>query len=166
MQHLWWELNVWNSLDLQLNFKVIRFRASCYLRTLLCRCVVMIWSKVCQVLVTQSCLTLCDPMDYSSPGSSVHGISQARILEWVAISFSRGSSWPRDGTQVFWIAGRFFTVWATREAQNVPSHPSDSFSFLPYIQPDSISQPCNGFASREMEHIQVEFMSGTSWPNP
>ena len=99
MQHLWWELNVWNSLDLQLNFKVIRFRASCYLRTLLCRCVVMIWSKVCQVLVTQSCLTLCDPMDYSSPGSSVHGISQARILEWVAISFSRGSSWPRDGTQ-------------------------------------------------------------------
>ena len=49
-------------------------------------------SSVCIVLVTQSCLTLCDPMDYSSPGSSVHGILQVRILEWVVISFSRGSS--------------------------------------------------------------------------
>ena len=58
---------------------------------------------------------LCDPMDYSPPGSSVHGILQARILECVAISYSRGSSWTRDWTQVFWIAGRFFTVWATRE---------------------------------------------------
>ena len=58
--------------------------------------------------VTQSCLTLCDPMDCSPPGS-VHGILQARILEWVAISFSRGSSQPRDRTQVSRIAGRFFT---------------------------------------------------------
>ena len=49
----------------------------------------------------------------SPPGSSVHGISQARILEWVAISFSRGSFWPRDQTQVFCIADRFSTVWAT-----------------------------------------------------
>ena len=58
-----------------------------------------------------------DPMDYSPPGSSVHGTLQARILEWVAIPFSRASSWPRDRTQVSCIAGRFFTVWATREAQ-------------------------------------------------
>ena len=50
----------------------------------------------CVCLVAQSCLTLCDPMDYSLPGSSVHGILQARILQWVAISFSRGSSQPRD----------------------------------------------------------------------
>ena len=50
-------------------------------------------------------------------GSSVHGIFQARILEWLAISFSRGSSWPRDRTQVSWIVGRHFTVLATREAQ-------------------------------------------------
>ena len=48
----------------------------------------------------QSCLTLCDPMDYSPPGPSVHGILQARILEWVAVPSSRGSSWPRDQTQV------------------------------------------------------------------
>ena len=65
------------------------------------------------VLVTQSCLTLCDSMDCSLPGSSVHGIFQARILEWVAISFSRGSSRPRDQTQVFCIAGRFFTIRTT-----------------------------------------------------
>ena len=57
-------------------------------------------------------------MDCSLPGSSVHGIFQARVLEWVAISFSRGSSQPRDQTQVSSIADRYFTVWATREAQN------------------------------------------------
>ena len=62
--------------------------------------------------VTQSCLSLCDPMDYSLPGFSVHGIFQARVLEWVAISFSRGSSWPRDQTQISCIAGRCFTLWA------------------------------------------------------
>ena len=67
------------------------------------------------VLVFQSCLTLCDPVDYSLPGSSVHGILQARILEWVAISFSRGSSQPRNQTQVSCIVGRFFIVWATRD---------------------------------------------------
>ena len=69
------------------------------------------------VLGAQSRLTLCSSMDCSSPDSSVHGILQTRILEWVAIPFSRGSSQPRDQTPVFCIAGRFFTVWATREAQ-------------------------------------------------
>ena len=67
--------------------------------------------------VTQSCLTLCDPMDGNLSGSVVHGIFQARILEWAAISFSRGSSQPRDRTWVFCIADSRFTVWATREAQ-------------------------------------------------
>ena len=69
-----------------------------------------------KALVTHSCLTLCDPMDCSPPGFSVHEICQARILEWVAISSFRGSSRPRDQTQVSGIAGEFFTVWATREA--------------------------------------------------
>ena len=69
-----------------------------------------------KVLVAQSCPTLCDPMNCSPPGSSVQGILQAGTLEWVAISFSRGSSQPRDWTQVSWIAARFFTFWATREA--------------------------------------------------
>ena len=58
------------------------------------------------------------PMDCSPPGSSVHGILQARILEWVVISFSRGSSPPINQTWVSCIAGRFFTNWATREAIN------------------------------------------------
>ena len=63
-----------------------------------------------KVLVAQLCPTLCDPMDCSLPGSSVHGIFQARILEWVAIPFSRRSSQPRNQTQVSCVAGRFFTV--------------------------------------------------------
>ena len=61
------------------------------------------------VFVTLSCPTLCDPVDYSPTGSSVHGIHQARILEWVVIAYSRGSSRPRDQTQVSCIAVRFFT---------------------------------------------------------
>ena len=68
-------------------------------------------------LVGQSCLTLCDSVDYSPPGFSVHEILQARILEWAAIPFSRGSSPPRDWTGIYCIAGRFFIIWATREAQ-------------------------------------------------
>ena len=64
------------------------------------------------MLVTQLSLTLCGPMDYSLPDSSGHEILQARLLEWVAISFSNRSSQPRDQTQVSCIAGRFFTIWA------------------------------------------------------
>ena len=69
------------------------------------------------MLGAQLCPTLCDAVDCSPPGFSVHGILQARILEWVATPSSRGSSWPRNQTQVSCIAGRFFTVWANREAQ-------------------------------------------------
>ena len=65
--------------------------------------------------IAQSCPTLCDPMDCSLPGSSVHGIFQAIVLKWIAISFSRGSSWPRDWTQVSRIVDRRFIIWATRE---------------------------------------------------
>ena len=63
--------------------------------------------------VTQSCQTLCNPMDYNPSGSSIHRIFQARILEWVAISFSRGSSQPRDQTWVSHIASRLLIIWAT-----------------------------------------------------
>ena len=66
--------------------------------------------------VAQSCPTLCDPMDCSLPGSSIHGIFQARVLDWIAISFSRRSSWLRDWTRVSHSVGRHFTIWATREA--------------------------------------------------
>ena len=68
------------------------------------------------VLAAQSYPTLCEPRDCSPPGSFVHGILQVRILEWVAILFSRASSQPRDLTWVSYIAGRLFTIWATREA--------------------------------------------------
>ena len=61
-----------------------------------------------KVKVVQWCLTLCNPMNCSLPGSSVHRILQVRILEWVAVAFSRGPSQPRDRTQVSCIAGRFF----------------------------------------------------------
>ena len=71
----------------------------------------LFWIKV-KMLVTW-CPILCNPMDCGPPASSVHEILQARILEWVAIPFSRRSSWPRDQTQVSWTAGRFFTVWDT-----------------------------------------------------
>ena len=80
------------------------------------------WKKV---RVVQSCPTLCGPMDYI-----VHGILQARILEWVAVPFSRGSSQPRDQTQVSRIAGGFFTSWATRKAQE---YWSGSLSLLQQI---------------------------------
>ena len=81
------------------------------------------------VLPTQSCPTLWDPMNCSPPGSSVHGVLQARILEWVAIFYFRGSSRPRDWTWVSCIAGKFFNVWATREALE---NPRVSFNF-PYL---------------------------------
>ena len=64
----------------------------------------------------QSCLTLCDPIDGSPPGSSIHGIFQARVLEWVTMPSSRGSSQPRDQTQVSCIASGFLTLRAMREA--------------------------------------------------
>ena len=72
-----------------------------------------------KVLVSQLCPTLGDPMDCSLPGSSVHGILQARIQEWVAIPFSRGSSQCRNWTQFSCIVSRFLTIWATREALHV-----------------------------------------------
>ena len=72
--------------------------------------------------VSQSCPTLCDPMDCNLPGSSVHGLLQPRILEWVAISFLKRSSQPRDRTRVSHIGGRCFTIWATREALRDENH--------------------------------------------
>ena len=80
------------------------------------------WNWLCNLggggLIAKLCPTLCSPMDNSPPGSSVHGISQARTLEWVAISFPRGSFWLRDRTRISCncIASGFFTDWATQEA--------------------------------------------------
>ena len=84
------------------------------------------------VWVVQLCLSLCDPMNCSPPGSSVFGILQARTLEWVAVPFSR-SSQPRDRTWVSCISGRFFTIWATREAQWA-KHPKNHLEILYLFQ--------------------------------
>ena len=77
----------------------------------------------------QSCLTLYDPMDCSPPGSSVHGILQARVLKWVAISFSRGSSWPRDQPCIFCVSyfGSWIYLWSLRIYFAVVQFMSDSF---------------------------------------
>ena len=76
----------------------------------------MLDSTSALLLVTQCCLTLCDPMDCSLPVSSVYGILQARILEWIASSSPGESSWPRDQARVSYIADSYFTTWTTREA--------------------------------------------------
>ena len=76
------------------------------------KCLVFWYLRLRRVQV--SCLTICDPMGYT-----VHVILQARILEWVAVPFSRGSSQPRDWTEVSHIAGGFFTSWATREEYRI-----------------------------------------------
>ena len=87
-------------------------------------CTLYTWQQFCNTgkesEVAQPCPTLGNPVACSPPGSSVHGILQARILEWVAISFSRESSQPRDQTQVSLIAGRCFNLWATWEAPIIP----------------------------------------------
>ena len=69
------------------------------------------------VAVVQSCPTLCDPMDCRPPDSSANGILQARIMEWVAIPFSKGSSWPKDWTLDLCITGRLFTVVTPQETE-------------------------------------------------
>ena len=96
------------------------------------------------VKVAQSCLTFCDPMDCTPPGSSILEVLQARILEWVAISFFRGSSWPRDQTPISCAAGRFFTVWATREAQSykVPEVSFDSNQLKKGFGLVTLNLPC------------------------
>ena len=75
-----------------------------------CNSIAHVTGKKSKVLVAQSCPILCNPMNCSPLGSSAHGIHQVRIMEWVAIPFSRGSSQTRDGTRVFHTAGRFFTI--------------------------------------------------------
>ena len=111
-------------------------------------------------------------MDCSPPGSSVHRILQAKILEWVAISSSRGSSWPRDWTWVSCIAGRFFTVWATRETP--VTFPFTSIYSLPYSIVCAHSVVSNSVTPRtiacqvplSMEFSRQEYWSELPFPTP
>ena len=116
------------------------------------------WRKKVKMLITQPCLTLCNPVDCSPPGSSVHGILQARILEWVAITFSRGSFWPRNQSQVSCIAGRFFTVWATREAPG-PYGGDSSVQFSHSVMSDSLRP-------HELQHARPPCPSPTPRVHP
>ena len=118
-------------------------------------------------LVAQSCPTLCDPVDCSLSGSFVHGILQARILEWIAIPFSRGSSQPRDQTQASHIAGGFFTIWATREASpsygEIPNWRGTlrMWPSNPDWRPYKVSSPVNSQIKTWLE--QTEDMIGDMW---
>ena len=136
---MWWSLKYVPALHTALNIKAVRLIVSIYVQDqILVYHHVTSYNvsnsyrtfKMCQFLsrsvpfeleseseIVQSCPTLFDPMDCSQSGSSVHGVVQARVLEWVAISFSKGSSRPRDRSWVSHIVGRCFTVRATREAE-------------------------------------------------
>ena len=127
---LCWELSVSSlySYSFKLwNYKLRQLHTSVYQYLLRWSIKILIWMKsaclklkqyVC-VLDAHSCPTLYHSMNCNPPGSSVHGVLQARILEWEAVPFSRGSSRPRDWTWVIRIAGRFFTVCATRETKSI-----------------------------------------------
>ena len=94
-----------------------------------------IWTS--KLLIALSCSTLCNSMDYNPPGSSVHGIFQARILEWVAISSSRGSSWPRDESHVscflHWQAGPLPLALPGKTPRVVSPPPNSTAFFLAYF---------------------------------
>ena len=115
------------------------------------------WShwKPGEVKVAHSCLTLCNPMDW------VHGILQARILEWVAFLFCRGSSWPRDRTQVSRTAGGFYPSWATREAHVSPESQSKVAvwltTFLPVVWATYLSPSPSLTASKPADLCQSDW---------
>ena len=113
-----------------------------------------------KVLVTQSCLTLCDPVDCWLPDSSVHGILQARILEWVAIPFSWGSFWPRDWNWVSHIAGRFFTICATKDMND------KSNSSCKRIQFSSVQFSCSVMSDSLRSHGLLHARSPCPTPTP
>ena len=95
-------------------------------------------------------------MDCSPPGSSIYWISQAIILEWVAISFSRESSWPRDQTQVSYIADRLFTLWATNHSKTFPSSGSMEKLFSMKPVPGAMKSGDHWLRELRMEHANGE----------
>ena len=134
-------------------------------------------------LKSLSCVRLCDPMDCSPPGSSIHGILQGRILEWVAISFPRGCSQPRDRTQFSCIAGRCFNLWATREALSecsvnwtdciclqvsaegdLESHPDDQKVKVAQSSPNLCNPMDYILHDRLLEWVAFPFSRGCSQP--
>ena len=116
------------------------------------------WNEVIQLF---SCIWLCDPMDCSLPGSSVYGIFQARILEWVAISFSRKSSQPRDWTLVSRIVGRHFAIWATREVQGGEKDKLffSTFLSLPHIKLFFFKPGANDYTTKQLSLNSKDYIT-------
>ena len=115
----------------------------------------------CSCLVSKSCLPLYNPTAWGPPGSSVHGISQARMLEWVSLSFSRGSSWPKDWTRVSCTAGRFFTIRATAAAAK--SLQSCLTLYNP-IDGSPLGSPVSGILqARTLEWVAISFSNAWKW---
>ena len=131
-----------------------------------------------KVLVTQSCLTLCNSMDCTTPphprlpGSSVHGILQARILEWVAIPFSRGSSWPRDQTHISWVSyivrqvplplappGKLI-ILREGPSQTSPSHRDAS----PTCNPEALSYQSPSSLPKNLTNVLILLLSLLAFP--
>ena len=111
-----------------------------------------LWSEV-----AQSCPTLCDPMDYSLPGFSIHRIFQARVLEWVAIYFTRGSTWHKDQIWVSRIAGRGVTLRATMSSHMHSQFSSVQFSSVAQLHP-TLCEPMNlSMTSLPVHHQLPEF---------
>ena len=108
--------------------------------------------------VTQLCPILCDSMDCSLPGFSVHGIFQARVLEWVAISFSRGSSQPRDWTRVSRIAGRCFTLGGWKYFPHKQEMGILRKAFLPGRTPRDLAWFQYIFHFQYVLHISIELL--------
>ena len=109
--------------------------------------------------MAQVCPTLWDPMDCSPPGSSVLGILQARILEWISIPFSRGSSWLGYRTQIFHVPGRFFTIWATGR----PNHTGDIEKELKY--PSQVVPPTPSRDKHRSFHGETILNHGLQFPH-
>ena len=131
--------------------KVKNLSQAIYKDRMCCGMVVRAWVSETEVLAAQSHLTLCYPMDCGAPDSS------SGILEWAAISFSRGSSWPRDQTRVAHIAGRSFTIWASREA---PWRPKPLLNLSLGLNPGSITvistalTKSSGFRKPTVTHLK------------
>ena len=116
-------------------------------------------------LVAQSCLTLCSPLDCRLPGSSVHGIVLARILEWVPISFSKGSSRPRDQTWVSCTAGRYFTTKPPRKPESESEVAQSSPTLCNPMDCNLSGSSVHGiFQAIVLEWIAISFSSGSSRP--
>ena len=118
-------------------------------------------------LIAQSCPTLCGPMDCSWPGSSVCGILQARILEWVTIHFCMGSSWPKDHTCFSCTAGGFFTIWATREIAQIGKQDPRFLSYCCQIIKQSFDKASSNTWNTWFFtfNIYIHCFVNLTWPN-